>query len=97
MGLAVSCRRGGRSFLARTERPSGSASPPFGGRATAARDTGGGAAVSLAFDTMAPEKVYRVASQMAELSLPGSHHVGLRPGAPPRKMLSGPRWPVGPL
>ncbi len=40
VGLAVSCRRGGRSFLARTERPSGSASPPFGGRATVARDTG---------------------------------------------------------
>jgi hypothetical protein len=30
VGLAVSCRRGGRLFLARTERPSGSASPPFG-------------------------------------------------------------------
>ena len=40
MGLAFCCRQGGRSFLARTERPSGSTSPPFGGRATAARDTG---------------------------------------------------------
>ena len=40
VGLAVSCRRGGRSLLTRVERPSGSASPPFSGRATAACDTG---------------------------------------------------------
>jgi hypothetical protein len=40
VGLALCCRRGGGVFLARTKRPSGSASPPFRGRTTAARDTG---------------------------------------------------------
>ncbi len=39
-GTRCQCRRGEGSSLVHTERPSGSTSPPVGGRAPAARDTG---------------------------------------------------------
>ena len=76
MGLARCCRRGGGSFLARPERPSGSTSPPFGGWATAARDTTTCATVLLGIGTAPRKKVSRIASRMAEAILSVPHYVG---------------------
>ena len=79
MGLAASCRRGGRSFLARTERPSGSASPPFGGRATAARDTDDVCDGVVIPTDDSPRKSDRAVSRIAPILLFSPFRVGFLP------------------